>query len=93
MHEPWTPSNCYLTENPYIAEAVVLRLFDRALEDAFVDQFVRFWPVLKLVVEAVGPHVLFQIFLVALEGRSGRAVGQDVACTCVSGRDGLSGVT
>jgi hypothetical protein len=29
--------------------------------------------------------VLCQIFLVALERRCGRAVGQDVACTCVSG--------
>jgi len=54
------------------------------VEDAFVNKLVRFWPILKLVVKAVGPHVLCQIFLVALEGRSGRAVGQDVACTCVS---------
>lgn len=54
------------------------------MEDAFVNKLVRLWPILKLVVEAVGPHVLFQISLVALEGRRGRAVWQDVACTCVS---------
>lgn len=71
--------------NPIYRRVHSLRLFGRALEDALVNQLVRFWPVLKLVVQAVGPHVLCQIFLVALEGRRGRAIGQDVACTCVSG--------
>lgn len=67
-----------------------LRSTDRALvrlKDAFLDQFIRFWPVLQLLFQAIGPHVLLEIFLMALKRWSRRAVGKDVAFrsqACVS---------
>lgn len=50
------------------------------LQDAFLDELIRFWPILELFFQAVGPHVLLKVFLVALQRRSSRAVGEDVAC-------------
>jgi hypothetical protein len=50
------------------------------LQDAFLDELIRFRPILELLFQAVGPHVLLEVFLVALEGWSGGAVGEDVAC-------------
>jgi hypothetical protein len=50
------------------------------LQNPFLDELIRFWPILELLLQAVGPHVFLEIFLVALEGWSGCAVGEDVAC-------------
>lgn len=52
----------------------------RTLEYALLDQLARLGPVLKLLLEAVGPHVAFQFALVGLKGRRGSGVGEDVAC-------------
>jgi hypothetical protein len=50
------------------------------LQNAFLDELIRFRPILELLFQAVGPHVLLEVFLVALERWGGCAVGEDVAC-------------
>lgn len=49
------------------------------LQDALLHELVRFWPILELFLQAVGPHVLLEVFLVALERWGGRTVGENVA--------------
>lgn len=50
------------------------------LQNALLDELIRFWPILELLLQAVGPHMLLEVFLVALKGWCGSAVGEDVAC-------------
>jgi len=49
------------------------------LQNALLDELIRFWPILELLLQAVGPHMLLEVFLVALKGWCGSAVGEDVA--------------
>lgn len=46
---------------------------------ALTDEVFRLWPRLQFVVQAIGPHVLFEVLLVALQRWSRGAVGEDVA--------------
>ena len=78
MHIP-SEHICYLKETRLAVLGVCDWVLVR-LQDAFLNEFFRFWPILELLFKAVGPHVLLEIFLVALKRWSGRTVGENVAC-------------